>query len=128
MKYKPTAEDKRIIRKCAEKDAGKNRVEICASTRVSLVRDIKECPPNMNVAFLTDDGDFGDTDLWDNSYAWSDFTKGVELTDDGRGVFDFWVYSVGHWAQLETNVTAYYKDGKLVRVDGTGNPNMWEAK
>jgi hypothetical protein len=125
MKYKPTAEDKRIIRSCAQKDAGHKRVKICASTRFSLVNDNLR---SMNVAMISDDPDFGDTDLWDNHHDWSEFTKGVELTENGRGVFDFWVYSLGYHGELETNVTVYIEGGKMVRVDGTGNPNMWEAK
>ena len=124
LKYKPTSEDKRIIRDCAQRDAGFKRVEICASTRHNIEQDLG-VGEHMNVAFVSARDDFSDTDLSDNSYKWSDFTKGVELTEDGRGVFDFWVYSLGYHGQLETNVTAYYENGKLVRVDGTGKKGLW---
>jgi hypothetical protein len=46
---------------------------------------------------------------------------------DGRGVFDFWVYSVGRDAELRTNVTTYYEAGRLVRVESTGRGIMWQA-
>jgi hypothetical protein len=127
MRHKPTSEEARIIRDCAQRSAGKGRVKINASTRISTVRDSE---PNMNVAFVTD-GDLDtleDTDLFSNCLAWSDFTRGVELTDDGRGCFDFWVYSTGYWGELETNVTAYYRDARLVRVDGTGDGVLWKAE
>lgn len=127
--HKPTSEEKRIIRACAQRSAGCKRVEICASTRVNIEREGRiPDDTRMNVAFISDDPDFGDTDLFDNSYKWSDFTRGVLLTPDGRGVFDFWVYSVGEHAELKTNVTATYEGGRLVLVETPdSNPIAWKA-
>ena len=124
MKYKPTSEDKKIIRRCAERDAGFKRVEICASTRFN-VNDYKR--EHMNVCFVSDDPNFSDTDLADNSFKWSDFTKGVELTSDGRGRFDFWVYSTGPDAELQTNITIEVENGRLMSVEGTCHGVMWKA-
>ena len=123
MKFKPTSEQKKIIRACAAKSAGERRVEICASTRVSLITGKQ----HMNVAMISDEPDFEDTDLYDNAFKWSHFTRGVELTELGRGVFDFWVYSVGQDAELKTNVTVYVEAGYMVRVEGTCNGTMWSA-
>lgn len=123
MTYKPTSAEKKIIRDCAQRSAGCRRVEICPSTKRCLDNG-KEA---MNICFISDDPDFGDTDLADNAFRWSDFTKGVELTDDGRGTFDFYVYSVGRYAELQTNVTAYFEGGRLVRVDGTCDGTMWRS-
>jgi hypothetical protein len=47
----------------------------------------------MNIAKITNDPDWNDTDLYDNAYTWRDFTKGVEMTDDGRAIVDFYVYN-----------------------------------
>lgn len=117
MKIKPTSEDCRIIRDCAERSAGYGRVEICPSTKISLVTSAI----HFNIAMISDDPDHADTDLFDNAYAWKDFTRGVELTPDGRGIFDFYVYGpLNYWKELQTNVTAYYEGGKLIRVEGTG--------
>lgn len=129
MKYKPTADDKRIIRDCAKRDAGYGAVEICPSTKYNMTDRTK--PQHMNILFVTNDPvdkmfdpehNCRDTDLADNAFAWSDFTKGVELTDDGKGIFDFYVYGpLGYNKELQTNVTAYYDGGRLVRVDGVSN-------
>lgn len=128
MKYKPTPADARIIRKCAERSAGYGRVEICPGERYNIEGKYPNVR-NFNIALLSDHPDWTDTDLWDNAHAWSDFRRGVVLTDDGRGIFDFYVYGpLGHHKELQTNVTAYYERGKLVRVEGTCDGIMWEAK
>jgi len=126
-KYKPTSEEKKIIRQCAQRDAGFARVTICIGSRYNTEKEGGSDTPHLNVAFVTDHPDWDDTDLWDNAYTWRDFTRGIELTPDGRGIFDFWVYSTGSHGQLETNVQAYVEDGRLVRVDGTGTGVLWKA-
>jgi len=122
--YRPTSEDKRIIRDCAKRSAGHKRVEICPGIRHNLEVDRGH---HMNIAMVSDHPDWDDTDLWDNANKWSDFTKGVELTGDGRGIFDFYVYSLGYHGELETNVVAYVEGGKLVRVEATMDGVMWRA-
>lgn len=124
--YRPTSEDKSIIRDCAKRSAGKKRVEMNPGLRYNI--DGKY--PNvrsLNIAMVSDHPDWNDTDLWDNTYKWSDFTKGVELTEDGRGIFDFYVYSLGYHGELETNIVAYVEGGKLVRVEGTMDGVMWKV-
>src|SRR5215831_709541 len=126
MKYKPTKDDCKIIRYCAERDAGYKRVEICPSTKINLKDGAKR--PHMNELFVTNEPveammseghSCKDVDLFDNAFSWKDFTRGVELTEHGDGIFDFYVYGpLGHDKELQTNVTAYYRGGKLVRVDG----------
>jgi len=125
-KHKPTSEEKRIIRRCAEKSAGYGRVEICPGSRYNVETGAGECGINFNIALVSDDPEWADTDLWSNAFTWRDFTKGVELTPDGRGIFDFYVYGpLGYHKELQTNVTAYYEGGKLVRVTGTCDGVMW---
>jgi len=124
-RIKPTREECRIIRNCAERSAGYRKVEICPSTKCNLKYDRGA---HFNILFVTDEPtNWNDTDLADNAYEWKDFTKGIELKD-GAGIFDFYVYGpMGHWKELQTNVTAYYDGGKLVRVDGTCDGTMWKA-
>lgn len=129
MKFKPTREQCRIIRECAEKDAGYAKVEICPSTKYHLTDHSK--PHAMNILAVTNEplekafdtrGGWDDTDLHDNAFAWKDFTRGVELTENGDGIFDFYVYGpLGYNKELQTNVTAYFRNKKLVRVDGVPN-------
>jgi len=134
MKYKPTSSEKAIIRACAQRSAGFARVEICPSTRHNI--DGKFVDPDgrwtiaMNVLFVTNDPEgFSDTDLFDNAYRWSDFTKGVELTADGDGLFDFYIYAPLREMdkELQTNITVWVKQGKLIRVDGTCDGTMWKT-
>jgi hypothetical protein len=123
VRLRPTSAERRFVRECAARSAGERRVEVCPSTRVLLEGDKT---PQMNVALLTSDPSFEDTDLHDNALRWSDFARGFELTEDGRAVLDFWVYSLGRDAELKTNVTAYYEAGRLVRVEGTGDGEAWK--
>lgn len=109
--HKPTSEEKRIIRECAQQSAGYKSVEINPSTKINEKGDI-----HMNIAMISDDLDFGDTDLFDNAYSWRDFTSGIEMTPDGRAIVDFYVYNRGRDPELQTNVTAYFEGNKLVRV------------
>jgi hypothetical protein len=123
MKYRPTSEDKQILRKCAQRSAGYPRVSMRIGERHNLER---EAPRSMNIALVTKHPDWDDTDLW-AQHDWQMFTKGVELTDDGRGIFDFYVSNTGHEAELQTNVVAYVEDGKLVRIEGTCDGVLWKA-
>jgi hypothetical protein len=125
MRHKPTSEEARIIRDCAQRSAGHKRVSISPGSRYNTEGKFEG--NHLNIAMVTNEQDWDDTDLWSNAWKWSDFTKGVELTEDGRGIFDFYVYSLGHHGELETNVTAYYENKRLVRVDGTCDGTMWKA-
>jgi len=121
-KYRPTAEDKRIIRDCAQRSAGRARVEINPGKRISLTQDRGQ---HFNIALVSDHPSWDDTDLYDNAFTWGDFTKGVELTADGRAIVDFYVYETTGWKELMTNVVIYVEGGQLVRVTGVGNGTMW---
>lgn len=124
--YKPNAEEKRIIRRCAEKSAGFKRVEINPSTKRHL--DDLSKPEHMNILFVTNEPKgWNDTDLADNCFSWGDFLRGVEMTEDGRAIIDFYVYDMGRYPELQTNVTIYVEGGRLVRVDGTCDGTMWKA-
>lgn len=118
--YKPTADEKRIIRACAQRSAGYRGVEINPSTKIDAGGRIE-----MNIALLTDDPKWRDVDLFDNAYQWRDFTKGVPLAEGGRAIVDFYVYNRGRDAELKTNITIWIEDGRLARVDGTCNGTMW---
>lgn len=120
-RHRPTAEEKRIIRDCAARGAGFRSVEVNPSTRVNLTDPDRGAA--MNVLLVADHID--QTDLFDNAYAWSDFTRGFDMTDDGRAIIDFYVYNRGQYPELQTNITAYWEKGRLVRVDDTSKPEMW---
>ena len=123
MRHIPTAEECRVIRLCALRGAGEARVRVQPTTRVSLAnRSV-----NLNVALISDDPRWGDTDL-DDYVTWAAFRKdGFDMAPGGRAIIDCAVYSLGHMGQLETHVTAHWEGGKLVRVDETSKPGMWRA-
>lgn len=132
----PTRHECAIIRDCAQRSAGCKRVKLEAGERCYIGDDAEfaaklAADPSrgweLNIALVQPghDWDFNDTDLADHC-DWSWFRrKGFHLTPDGRGIVDFYVYSLGYYGQLETNVTAYWQDGQLVAVYGTGDGCMW---
>jgi hypothetical protein len=116
MKWKPTPQEMRWIRRAAEISAGRARVRIEPGTRFNINGDSRVS--HMNIALLSDDPDWNDTDL-SETVPWAWFRKGVELTSDGRAIVDFYVYEVTDWGDLRTNVTVYYAAGAVQRIDGT---------
>ena len=124
MRMKPTAADCQIIRKCAQRSSGHKRIKLEPGIRHNTEKD--GIARSINIARVSDHPDWNDTDLWSTT-DWQEFRKGVDLTDDGRGIFDFYVYSLGYHGELETNVVAYYEAGKLVKVTGVCDGTMWQA-
>lgn len=75
-------------------------------------------PSSMNVALVSDQPDWNDTDLADYG-EWASFRKGVELTHDGRAIVDFYIRRRGDQdRELCGNVSVYYQGGRIVRIQG----------
>jgi hypothetical protein len=126
FRHKPTPDEKRIIRDCAKRSAGCGRVRIEPGYRYNMNDPTRnEGPDDLNIALLSDQPDWEDTDLADTT-DWETFCKhGFQWAEGQRAIVDFYVYSTGDRGELETNVTAYWENGLMVRVDGTGNGTMW---
>lgn len=130
--HTPTAEEKAIIRKCAQISAGMKGVKLEVGDRWNPphTENYKgSSARNINIAMLTDDEDFGETDLFE-TLPWKVFCKGFELAERGRAFVDFYVYNTKRRGDigdgdLETNVTAYWRFDKLERVEGTMNGDIW---
>jgi len=144
--WKPTPEECRTLRYCAERSAGARNVIMRPGSRyytgkdadhIARTIDLANRPGGaFNLLFITKeeapDQIPDDTDLDDNCAGFAEFRKGVLLTEDGRALVDFYVYSrkgVGrdYDEELETNVQAHVENGRMVRVTGTGDGIMWKA-
>jgi hypothetical protein len=128
--YRPSADEKRLIRDCAKRSAGRRAVKIEPGERYHL----EDGRAALNIAFLTDPKDWDNWNCTDlhGPVDWKEYADGFNLTTDGRGIIDFYVYEMVRCYQggmepgdLMTNVTAYYEGGKLIRIEGTGNGIMW---
>lgn len=125
-KFRPTRSECALIRQYAEKAAKQSRVKLEIGSRHHRIEHRIE--PNINVALVSAHYPRGwdDTDLHDH-LPWTEFTSGVLLTDDGAGLFDFWVYNrIPHDGDLETNVQAVYENRRLVRIEEQGVV-LWTA-
>lgn len=75
---------------------------------------------NINVALVSDTG-LDDTDLADYGN-WSEFTRGVPLTEGGRAIVDFYIRRRGdQYRELLGNVTVTYEGGRITRIRGYGS-------
>jgi hypothetical protein len=111
--WKPTAEECTQIRAFAKREvSGMKRLE--GGSRHNM--HDSSVPTSLNIALVAKKENWEDTDLSD-FVPWATFRKGVELTEDGRAIIDFYVYNA--WG-LETNISVYYKGGKIVKLARTG--------
>lgn len=111
--WKPTAEECKRIRDYTKQEVrGLSRMEL--GTRLNT-QDHSETVSG-NIAIVAKTENWQDTDLAD-LIPWADFRKGVELTEDGRAILDFYCYSR---EGLETNISVYYKDGAIFKLARTG--------
>lgn len=115
--WKPTAEECKRIRDFTKQEVrGLTRME--GGTRINLQDG--EIEQSLNIALVAKTEDWQDTDLND-FVSWAGFRTGVELTEDGRAVIDFYCYSR---EGLETNIAVYYKDGAIVKLGRTSSTRM----
>lgn len=123
--WKPSAEECAVIKRAAAKESGLrfNRVLLEPGERTNdknpELNERANIPRGeFNIALITDDPKFADTDLFDYG-RWSDFRKGVALTHDGRATVDFYIYArMDSNEELHGNVTVFYAGGRIVRIQG----------
>lgn len=115
--WKPTSAECAVIRAAAglEVNAPPRGLVLQPGWRFNTTR--ADVAASVNVALVSDDADWGDTDLADYG-RWAEFRKGVELTADGRAIVDFYVYRKGTYEELLGNVTVYYQAGRITRIHG----------
>jgi hypothetical protein len=103
-----------------------NKAAICLESGIRYnTKDGRE--GSINIALVTDDPEWADTDLHDYG-SWLEFRKGVELTPEGRGIFDFYIRSRGDKScQLCGNIIVHVVKGKLALITGSGKFVLWDA-
>ncbi len=120
-KLRPTAEQCRILRQCA--------INLCKGQKNVVLELARRADNNdrlTNQLLLSDDHSL------DDFVSFTNFRKGTDpLTDDGRGLYDFYVslkYGSHHHGtyeqELEDNIQAHYEGGKLVKVTGS-QQDIW---
>jgi hypothetical protein len=113
MKWKPTADECLAIKEAAARTAYPrltvNTVVLEPGRRVNVD---DPSGSHINIALVSSDPEFNDTDL-DDYGAWSEFRKGVPLTEDGRAIVDFYIRRRGdQYGDLLGHVTIWYENGK----------------
>lgn len=81
-----------------------------------------------NVLLISKDitGEWGDTDLFDME-SWDQIRKPIKLTEDGRGIYDFYVYEMdrGERGDLVTNAQAEFDAKGLMAIHADADKNCW---
>lgn len=127
-KYIPTAEDCTIIRSAAAREAN------LTAGAVILEPGYRWGPhpergSSLNIALVSDDPAWGDTDLADYG-TWSEFRKGIELTSDGRAIVDFYIRrKFDSSGELHGNIVCHVRNGVLAEIRGYGHGGrpLWTA-
>ena len=114
--YCPTSDDRDRIRRAAALEAELQRPTIVLEVgrRINLADGRRA----INIATISTDPEFADTDL-DDYEPWPAFARGVQLTEAGDGIFDFYIRRRGDRdRELRGNVTVHIAAGKIIRIHG----------
>lgn len=124
MKYIPTQADCDALKAAAAREArlAPGMVLLEPGLRFG---PIKTHAHHMNIALVSDDPQWNDTDLADYG-TWSDFRKGLELTEDGRGTVDFYLRTrFDPHGELHGNVSCTIVAGHLAEIHDAGGKVLW---
>lgn len=117
--WKPTKQEKQLIKDCAVAECGYKTIRLEVGERYNL-DDGFAAKESINIALVGRESDWSDTDLL-SPLPWGTFCKGVPLTEDGRAVVDFYCYrTVDGDQQLVSNVWVTYENGVIKSVEGVG--------
>lgn len=117
--FRPTAAERSRIRNAAAHEA-----ELPARSVVLQIGQRRSTTGRgraINVATISDDPEFADTDFDDEYHPWSAFANGVTLTTDAKGIFDIAIRRRGDADHdLHGHVTIYVEGNKVTRICGLG--------
>lgn len=117
IRFRPTSTDIAAIREAARQEAKFERVGQVI-LEVGRRQSLASGETSINFALISDDPDWQDTDL-DDYEPWAAFTRGVDLTAEGRGLLDFYIRRRGdRHLDLHGNVSIGIVEGKLTTISG----------
>jgi hypothetical protein len=127
--WKPTAAECKLIKECAARESypplRPTQITVTPMNRVNT-KDPSQ-PIDFNAARVTKtpwgtEERSSDTDLWDKA-SWTEFRKGVTLTEEGHAIIEAVIYHVSGERFFEDeglygNLTVYYSGGKITKIRG----------
>lgn len=124
-KFKPTPAEWKLIREITAKASpslpSTRHIEMLGRSHYLLEGD-RPRDHHINGALLSKvglEGFYGDLDVADKASFYTDeFRKGSDLTEDGRGYYDFYIYNrydPDH--ELIGNVMVYVSGGKMIGIE-----------
>lgn len=121
--WKFTKEEKKLIRSVAKQVCSSSRITLEAGERLHTEDISVENSVNQLLVDLDPDNLYSDlADL----IPWKDICKqGVPLNDKGEAEVDFYVYSLGDYGGLETNIQVNYQDGRIHSIQSTMKNNLY---
>ena len=113
--FRPSSAERRRIREAAAREA---RMEVrFVVLQLGQRRSLTGRGSALNIAQISDDPEFADTDFDDEYAPWSAFADGVALTEEGKGIFDLAIRRRGDPDHdLQGHVTVYVTNRQVVRV------------
>jgi hypothetical protein len=113
--FRASAAERRRIREAAAREA---RMEVRSVVlQLGRRRSLTGRGSAFNIAGISDDPAFADTDFDDEYAPWSAFADGVALTADSKGIFDLAIRRRGDPDHdLQGHVTVYVEDRVVTRV------------
>lgn len=113
--FRPSAAERRRIRDAAARAA---RMEVGSVVlQLGQRRSLTGRGSAFNIAEISDEPAFADTDFDDEYAPWSAFADGVALTAEGKGIFDLAIRRRGDPDHdLQGHITVYVDDRQVTRV------------
>ena len=124
--WKFTSEEKKLIRAMAGRASSTARITLEAGERCNTVDMTVENSVNQLLVDLDPDNLYSDlADL----IPWKDICKqGVPLNEKGEAEVDFYVYSLGEYGGLETNIQVNYQDGRIHSISSKMGNNLYHSE
>lgn len=125
----PTDAECEVILKAAVIEAcpsvPKRQLNLEPGVRFNLDDDSIEPHMNWHLVSELENGD--DTDLADHA-TWAEFRAGVQLSELGTALVDFYISHESKDQKLQGygllgNVTVYYEEGRIWKIQGVRNPS-----